>query len=352
KLEGTPVEATESLTQRRGQIDQRLAALRNRLAEIAGEWYPHILALEEGFTIENRKLEVYTRLGTSKSTFLLEGWVPKRARPALEAALVAATGGRTQLYDLQTDEEPPTLMDNPVGVKWYEFFIRFYSLPMATEWDPTWVFAIVFPIFFAFMLGDWGYALVILLVAVWMIRGFPGRKVLPRPIVNFVKLIMGPNAMRQLAYALIPGTILGIGLGLLFDEFFGFHLLHSLIGYNAIVNPKTNIGSFLLLAGYVGLAMVVFGFVLGALNEYYHHHLKGSIAKLGGVAMAFGIAGFGLSVIHRTDTTSNPLFFVCRSGDDADGRIPASHDGGNRSGEPYPVVHAARGNPTRFGHPG
>ena len=65
-------------------------------------------------------------------------------------------------------------MSNPRGVRRFEFFVRFYSLPQATEWDPTLVFAIVFPIFFGFMLGDWGYGLVILLISLWMIRGFPG----------------------------------------------------------------------------------------------------------------------------------------------------------------------------------
>ena len=298
---GTVREETAALTQRRAEIVARRAEIEARLRAIAADWYARVAAIDEGLTIQNRKYEVTTRLGAGRDVFALEAWVPRRDVPRLEAIVEQATQGRAYFYPVPTDEEPPTLMTNPAGIRRFEFFIRFYSLPQATEWDPTLVFAIVFPLFFALMLGDWGYGLTILLICVWMIRGFPGARHLPKFGRTFVKRIMGPAGMRQLAYALLPGCLLAIGLGLYWDEFFGYGLFHALFGYNGPANIRANpgfVGLLLLFAGFVGLAMVTLGFLFGLLKEYFHHHVRGAVAKAGGIMFAWGIAFFGLSVIH------------------------------------------------------
>jgi V/A-type H+-transporting ATPase subunit I len=138
-----------------------------------------------------------------------------------------------------------------------------------------------------------------------MIAGFPGARHLPKFGRNFVKMIMGPKGMQQLAYALLPGCAIAIGLGFYQDEFFGYRLLHQLFGY---VGPdpasQANLPTYLLFAGFVGLGMVVLGFLFGALKEFFHHHPRGVVAKSGGVLFAFGIAFFGLAVIHRTTSIS------------------------------------------------
>ncbi len=152
------------------------------------------------------------------------------------------------------------------------------------------------------MLGDWGYGLVILGISLWMIAGFPGARHLPRSGRNFVKMIMGPKGMQQLAWALLPGCVIAIGLGLFWDQFFGFDVLHLLFGYNPVVRPDSqqDVGKLLLFAGYVGLGMVVLGFLFGALKEYFHHRPRGVVAKCGGILFAFGIAFTGLGLIHHT----------------------------------------------------
>jgi V/A-type H+-transporting ATPase subunit I len=296
RREGTSSEVTAELTEQRARIDTRLTEIRARLTQLSVEWYPTIIALEEALTIESRKLEVFTKLGATERTFALEGWVAVRDRAQLESAVHRAVHDRVTFYEVPTTEEPPTYMLNPPGVRWYEFFIRFYSLPMATEWDPTWIFAIVFPIFFGLMLGDWGYGVVILSICLWMIAGFPGRTKLPNGIKNIPKMIMGPNAMRSLAYALVPGCLVAIGAGIYFNEFFGAHVLPI-----SAIEPISKEGTtaLLLLAGYIGLAMVTFGFVLGALKEYFHHHLRGAIGKVGGIGFAWGIALVGLRLIRH-----------------------------------------------------
>jgi V/A-type H+-transporting ATPase subunit I len=295
-LNGTIRDEVPGLQRRRDAMDTRLTEIRARLAAIATQWYPRVASLEEAFTIENRKFEAWTRMGAGRFSFALEGWVPQRNYASLEASLRQRVGDRVDLARIPTTEEAPTLMDNPPGIRWFEFFIKFYSLPESTEFDPTWIFALAFPLFFGLMLGDAGYGAVILGICLWMIAGFPGGHHLPKSLTGFVTMIMGPKGMQLLARTLLPGCVLAIGLGIAFNSYFGAHLPF----YSGVFDPLRDASKLLLLAGYIGLGMVSLGFGLGALKAYYHHHRKEMIAKIGGIAFAWGVAGFGLLVIYQT----------------------------------------------------
>ena len=312
-LDRTPREEIVDLERRLGTITSRRKEIAERLAALARDWYPTVAAIDEALEIENRKAEVLQKVGASRSAFALESWVPARDVERLKNLVSQTVGSRVFFYEIPTHEEPPTMMANPKGVRRFEFFIRFYSLPQATEWDPTLVFAIVFPLFFGIMLGDWGYGLTILLISLWMIAGFPGAWGLPKFGRNFVKMILGPKGMQQLAYALLPGCALAMGIGFYWDEFFGYHLFDAWFGYvpPGGVDPmhSQTVSALLLLAGYIGLGMVVLGFLFGALKEYFHHHPRGAVGKIGGILLAFGIAFLGLAVIrHQISLTGNQLF--------------------------------------------
>ncbi|HEV2167079.1 MAG TPA: V-type ATPase 116kDa subunit family protein, partial [Thermoplasmata archaeon] len=311
ELPGTIEEEVPKLRARGEAIGREIGEIQARLSTIAAQWYPAIVALEEALTIENHKFEQWNRFGAGAQVFALEGWVPRRDRTRLEAALDLGLAGRVALYDLQTSDEPPTYMENPRGVRFYEFFIRFYSLPQASEWDPTWIFAIAFPIFFGLMLGDVGYGLVILGFSLWMIADFPGRTRIPKFIKGFIKLIMPPSAMRQLAWTLLPASFIAIGLGTVFDAFFGFRFLPNPF---PLLDPTsvTGLPKLLLISGYIGLAMVTVGFVLGAIKEYYHRHYKAAVGKAGGALFAWGIATIGLALLRAQPTlpTASPTLAV------------------------------------------
>jgi V/A-type H+/Na+-transporting ATPase subunit I len=317
-LYGTPRDELAALRRQRTEVLHRRVAIAERLGALARDWYATVAAIDEALQVENRKVEVLSKLGAGRSTFALEAWVPSRDVARLESVIQAVSGGRAYLYAVPTTEDPPTMMSHPAGIRRFEFFIRFYSLPRADEWDPTLVFAIVFPIFFGLMLGDWGYGITILLICLWMIAGFPGARRLPKFGRTFVKRIMGPQGMRQLAYALLPGCALAIGLGLYWDEFFGYHLLGRLFGYSAPVDllKSSDVAALLIFAGFVGLAMVILGFSFGLLKEYFHHHPRGVLGKAGGIMFAWGIAFVGLSALHAKTvgvlapptSTANPLF--------------------------------------------
>ena len=294
-----PIEAElPKLRARLAEVERRLGEILGRLGAIADTNAPHVAALEEALTIENRKFEALTRMGAGAASFALEGWVPERELAHLTSALAGVAGERGTLFPIPTEEEPPTLMDNPPGVRWFEFFIRFYALPKATEFDPTWIFAIAFPLFFGFMLGDAGYAIIILGFCLWMIAGFPGRAGIPSFIKSIPTLIMSPSSMQTLARTLVPGTIVGIGFGVVYNDWLGFHLPF----YGAVIDPVHDVGKLLLLGGYFGLAMVIAGFLLGMAKALSHHHRREAVARFAGILLAGSVSGLGLMLLHRTLT--------------------------------------------------
>ncbi len=309
EMQGKPVEFIESAERQIVEKREELRAIAARLGALSDSHYATVAQIREQLEIEVKKYEVSEKVSGTANTFVLEGWIPARRFDMLERALDNAAGGSVVLTQVRTDEEPPTLFRNPRHISLFEFFIRFYSLPKEYEIDPTLIFALVFPLFFGLMVGDWGYGLAILLISLFIIHRIdhPVEKShIPRFLSRFVLMIMGPNALKTLAKALIPSSIVAIAAGILFNEFFGFSVLPF-----TVFGVEPGLAKLLLISGYIGLGIVSFGLILGAVNEHTLGHRKGIIAKAGWLIFAWGIAMFGLNLLHRLPIDfSNPAVSI------------------------------------------
>lgn len=318
-MSGLPSEFIAKSRTRLSEIDSDQKAIKSRLEELSAEWFAKVAQVREQLEIEVRKFEVSEKLSSTKDSFALEGWIPDRHYKLLVEMLENTTGGNVIVSRVKTEEQPPTLLKNPRGIRLFEFFIRFYSLPQEYEVDPTLVFALVFPFFFGIMVGDWGYGLAILLISIFIVHRIdhPVKKShIPKVLSGFVLMIMGPSALKTLGKALIPSSIIAIAAGLLFNEFFGFALLPVTVLDMGLASPlvtvvtsstlfDAGVGKLLLFSGYFGLALVSLGLVLGAYNEYVKGHRKGIVAKIGWLLFAWGIAMLGLGLIHRASITGS-----------------------------------------------
>jgi V/A-type H+/Na+-transporting ATPase subunit I len=314
KLDGKADQLIQKLKAKQSEISQKLKEVERQLGEISKAHYVNIVCIEEQLEIENRKLEVIDNLGVTSDSFALEGWIPKSKVNQLRAVFEKHTKG-TMLFELETDEHPPTQFDNPKRFKLFEAFIRFYSLPEGKEFDPTLIFGLLFPIFYGMMVGDAGYGLVILLVCRWVIRRIEGGKrdinIMPGMLRNFALNILKRKQMVKLAKAMTPGAIIAIGLGFVFNLYFGFHLngylfsfLNSTLGLHfpadgTIFSPITSLRKLLLISGYIGLGMVTFGLVLGILNSMREGLKKHAIGKMGWLLFGWGVVLFGLALMHH-----------------------------------------------------
>jgi len=333
QLHNVKIEAVPSITGKPNEIitnqksnlqtqNQRLEQINNELNQISEKYFADLVEVEEQLQIENKKLEVISNLGVTKDAFAMEGWIPKSKLGQVKSTLEKFTDGTT-IYELETKEEEkaPTLMSNPPRFRLFEAFIRFYSLPQSKEFDPTMVFALIFPIFYGLMIGDTGYCIVILLVCLWVIRrvekGKRNLNIMPKQLRSFAMLILKKRQMVKLSKAMIPGCVVGIVLGFIFDLHFGFHMNGYLFDFlasvgvtglpepgeilnrpsQAFLDPIHNAGTLLLYAGYIGIGFVSFGLILGLIDCIRMGEKKEALVKVGWLAVGWGIVLLGLALI-------------------------------------------------------
>src|SRR3972149_7540462 len=100
-----------------------------------------------------------------------------------------------------------------------------YTLPSYKEIDPTFFMFLTFPIFFGMMLGDVGYGIVTLILFTLLKAKMPGAK----NILN----------------AFIIASIVSIGFGMVFGEYFGVEEFPHELGRSAISSlPKGFVDAF------------------------------------------------------------------------------------------------------------
>lgn len=306
EMHGTPTVLGAELENNLNMLRSRLRAHQDELTTISEKWYTTVSAIREQLDIEMEQQEVTNKIGLGRSIIIMEGWVPQSEMAKLKEVVNKMSRGHFILHIMKTKELAPTKLENPLRIRFFESFIRFYSLPSSNEIDPTMMFVIVFPIFFGFMVGDFGYGLIMLLMSIWIIHRVNHpvkRSRLPKMITGFVTMIVPAGGLRTISKAIIPGAIIAMVLGIIFNEYMGFTL-----PYTPILNPITQLSTLLVIAGTIGVIMVEFGFALGFINALSHHKMKEAASKAGWFTVALGIVIFGLNVLHKANMgPSNPV---------------------------------------------
>jgi len=213
------------------------------------------------------QLAVIHQLGTTQSTFVAQGWMPRRDLDRLrdevgdEIALVEV--------DPESGDQAPVLLENPETARPFEFLVQLLSLPRAGTLDPTLLMSLFLPLFFGIMLGDVAYGILLLGLAIWMRRRFP--------------------KLADLFRVLQFGAVWAVAWGVVYGEFFG-DLGHRLFGWKPIwINREEAIEPLLLFSLAVGAAHIVLGLLIGvytALRARRRHELAerlGLLASLAGI---------------------------------------------------------------------
>ncbi|SFX76986.1 V-type ATP synthase subunit I [Marinospirillum alkaliphilum] len=98
--------------------------------------------------------------------FALQGWIAERDLKALQT--FAEQQGLVLLLESPGKEElPPTLLDNPEKVGGGQEVVSFFQTPGYRSWDPSRVVFFSFVSFFAIIMSDAGYSLLLGAVLAW-----------------------------------------------------------------------------------------------------------------------------------------------------------------------------------------
>ena len=294
---GYPKAHLANLAAQKETLKQELSDLDAELKELSKQNAMSLLASEEHLKIKVEKAEAPLRFATSANAFVIEGFVTETGADHLKAALSTATNDRLyiEMSEPEHDDDIPVALKNPSSVRPFEVLTNLVARPKYDEVDPSILMFIGMPLFYGLMLGDVGYAIVLIVVIYLGI------------MTKVFKFLGMEGAAPQLNAILLLCAISSLVFGFLYNEFFGFELFnHSglaagvpvvlpMIHYWEFTIPRIlvwgpaafpvtrfdNVLNLLKLTIWIGLAHLLLGLIIGFRNVYVSHGLSKAVFEKG-----------------------------------------------------------------------
>jgi len=312
-IKGDPAVLLNELTKDVYALKEKETNIQTELDGLKKEYSEFILAADEYLSMETQKAEAPLRFATSANAFIIDGWVPTKKFEALESGLEKSSKGFVQLIKLEEelkDEEIPIELDNPGLAKPFELLVETFAIPKYKEIDPALFLFFTYPLFYAIMLGDIGYGIIVTGMAMVIRNKFK------------------TGALNGLGMILLLSGMLSILLGIIYGEFFGFPVFNieheaGILGAGPAIGglqlPVHRLGSvqqMLVVTLIIGILHILTGLIIGFRNKAVEHDIKHAIYSkgswimilLGGVA---AIAKLMPSMMSRNGVPSgDPIFMA------------------------------------------
>ncbi len=258
-LEGRPASILKTIDSKRKANTKRLAAISARLLGISRSSYSRLSNLKEMLEIELARSEVSGSFKRTDNTFIVEGWVQKSQVGELRQRVANVTRGKAYMEELPGDELAPTVTKRPKFLQPFDYMVGFYSVQRSDEVDPTWIFVLLFPIFYGLMVTDVGYGFASLLLATYI-----AKKTDPDGLMYNAAKIWQLNSFAAMFF------------GFLSNQYFGFQLGYSTpFSFDWLKNTPELIAITVLF----GVFQVILGLAIGIINSYSHGHRKMAYAR-------------------------------------------------------------------------
>jgi len=251
---------------RADQVLREIQAIDAELARFTRRWVPIYQRVKEWIDDRLSLLNTTAYAFETRMCFFIHGWMQSEDLPRLKQRLRDDFGARVMVEEKEMHEEDleqvPIVLKNPPYFKPFELFTGLLPLPAYTSYDPTPFIGIFFPIFFGMILGDAGYALVLGTLAFVLLK----KNRHQGPVRDGAKILMIASAYSAF-------------FGILFGEFFG-DLPERLFHMEPLcMERRTAIVPMLAFSVAVGVAHIILGLILGAMNAFKHKIMKEAAYK-------------------------------------------------------------------------
>ena len=303
-----PEEYIEELEHKKQRLSSQLETTETELEEVKADAAGFLLAAEEQLSIEAQKKEAPLSFATTKNAFVAEGWIPSERYDELETTLRDSVDGPLEIQELKraqfaangeahvddaeteadseaepatatdggttsasagsvvtTDDEPPVVQNNAGVAQPFETIINAVSRPKYSEFDPTLLVFLTFPLMFGFMIGDIGYGILYAAIGVYLFRGNEG-----------TMREMGAIAIWAGVFTILFGIYYGIDL-------FGYHAYPWLGIESWPVSKGLSPGAtewalaWLFASALFGILHLNVGYALSFVTNYQLHDLKHAV---------------------------------------------------------------------------
>ena len=305
-VEASPSDYVADLEREQADLRSDLEEIESELASVKEEAAGFLLRAEEQLTIEAEKKQAPLSFATTENAFIAEGWIPTDSYDDFAATVADAVGDHADVEELKrasftpdgdhhtetvhgsddedheaadatadreaaTDgghakrDEPPVVQDNGGAAGPFELLVQGFGRPKYSEFDPTLLVFLTFPLMFGFMIGDIGYGLLYAGIGAFMYRSYDG-----------AMREMGAVAIWAGAFTILFGIYYGI-------DVFGYHA-YPLFGIEAWevskgLSPGANEWAlaWLVVSVLFGIFHLNVGYLLGFVSLYQQHDLKHAI---------------------------------------------------------------------------
>ena len=233
-----PSEAYSLAESKIKELSDKQKLISKEISSITRKVRGEILAMHENSFVVKEVLETLRKPGGTKNFAVIQGFIPKKMEKKFKQITNQWTSITEEIKDQEISTEPPTHLDNPRWVRTFEVITDSQGIPKRGEFDPTWMIALMWPIFYGLMFADLGHGL--LLMGLGLLFKFKGQGNLSR--WGMLLAISGG-----------AGAIAGIFQG----EMFGFHLEH-LVVFESLLHEGGPLHSIDWLIGAISVAELTF----------------------------------------------------------------------------------------------
>ena len=317
EAEGSAQSGIKQIRKRLTELHDLSSAAEKDLDKYSSENNRMILGVMEELERRLEVLQAPVRLCTSEHAFVIDGWV-KSADAKMVQMNISKVATIVEFEDYvpshghhghdEDAKQPPIAFANPDAARPYELLTDLVGRPRYGRIDPTIFMMFTYPLFFGLMLGDMGYGLGTMLLALWVKKKFGASE-------------QGALAGRLLLYIGISCLFFGF----LYAEIFGFeidatgehaapgwiawmHIFYDWAHHPHISLPLGidlafpfhrvggNMSDLILISVYLGIAHLLIGYLIGMRDVTKEHGLaagffeKGSwiLILIGGSAAIYG----------------------------------------------------------------
>jgi V/A-type H+-transporting ATPase subunit I len=253
-----------------------------------------LLAVQEHLERENEILTGHTLCATSAHAYALDAWLPTADADHVRSVLSKVSShlkiekfvedhGHHDHDDHHEAEYPPVEYDTLAVTRHASALTNLVGRPKYGSIDPTSMLAFTFPIFYGLILGDAGYGLVIMLLALFLKSkmghdplGAVGARILMNMgIATFIVGVLTAEAFGFVIEDWSPFAAFYDALynathhsltGTVFEEWFG--LSHTYLPFHRAGGALQD---YILLSIYLGCAHLLVGFIIGFINVFKAH---------------------------------------------------------------------------------
>ena len=304
--QGCPKKLVSSLKNNIQEIQKQKKEITLKLQKFADSQLDDLFALKEEIQIERIKKEVTKNFGKTNFTYIIHGWVLEKDEKNLIKFLTEVSKEKI-ICNFETPkvnpDNPPTFIKTPRWAEGFKGLVGMFAYPKYNEINPTIIMGIFFILFFAFMLGDAGYGLIILFLSIF----------------GYIKIGKHSRMIHNWSFM---GILMGITttvIGFLTNSFFGDFIPRFIYGdeklplYNIQLgaislpaNPIKDPITILIIALILGLAHLNVGVVLGIIQAIKRKNYKKALTVKfcwiplqlgGGILIGYYILDFQISNI-------------------------------------------------------